>query len=214
MWSFLFCSLISKWLCLVHHTGVILAGSDLDITETEDGAPPVPIWNQKGLEMKFGCFAGPLGCSAQWTLLSRKQLRRRNCSPLRDAHCSVDLINLLSVERQSVCWRSSVQLLVDARLRACKLHGESCGLKEVLWIWREQGCSISPDWCDCQTRIWRCGHYKWVRGTETKQNPGSICPQGLSCLLVRRLLWELLNFLFFAVTKESIWILQASFNGD
>lgn len=209
MWSFLFWSFTVRWLYLVHHTGVTLAGSDLDITETEDGAHPVPIWNQKGLEMKFGCFAGPLGCSAPWTPLSRKQLRRGNCSPLRDAHCSVDLIN--SLERKSVCWRSTVQLLVDARLRACKLHRESCGLKEMLGIWREQGCSVSPEWCYCQTGIWRCGHCKWARGTEMKQNPGSVCPQGLSCSVARRLLWELLNF--FVVTKQSIWILQASFNG-
>lgn len=112
--------------------------------------------NQKDLEMEFGCFAVPLGRSAPWILLSRKQLRR-NWAPLRGAHYCVDLINLLYVERQKVYVKEALLestvreawLLVDARLRGCRLHWGSCGIKEMLWIWRDQGCSVSPQWCYC-----------------------------------------------------------------
>lgn len=159
-----FCS--DPWLqsdCLVHVTGVTLAGSGLDTTETEDGVSPVLLWSwapgqvlgrlspqtycrhkswhadqhllvllvsallsetQKDLEMEFGCFGETFGCSAPWILPSRKQLTTRNCAPLGGTHCCVDLTKFpdsVSVERQNVCW-STVQLLVDTRLRACKLH--------------------------------------------------------------------------------------------
>lgn len=127
--------------------------------------------DQKDLEMEFGRFGRTLGCSAPCSLLSREQLTRRNCGLLRGAHCCVDLINLpnnVSVERQNLCWRSAVWLLVDARLKVYKLHRESCGLREKLWIWRDWGCSVSPEWCYCQTGIWRCGCCKQVRSTETQ----------------------------------------------
>lgn len=127
--------------------------------------------DQKDLEMEFGRFGRTLGCSAPCSLLSREQLTRRNCALLRGAHCCVDLINLpnnVSVERQNLCWRSAVWLLVDARLKVYKLHRESCGLREKLWIWRDWGCSVSPEWCYCQTGIWRCGCCKQVRSTETQ----------------------------------------------
>lgn len=65
-------------------------------------------------------------------------------------------------------------------------------------MWTDQGCSISPEQCDCQTWAWRCRCCNKVRGPETKQNPIGVCPVGLPCSVARRpLRWELQNFFLF-----------------
>lgn len=107
---------------------------------------------------------------------------------------------------------ATVQPLDEARLRAYKVAWVDCGLKEKLWIWRDQGCSISPEWLDCRTWGWRCGCCNSQRSRNQVKSHGSL-PRGAALLSCKGTFLMGAIKLFFSGTKQSTWIPPASSNG-